>query len=183
MFFPSNFLRLLPLAALIAAGASFSSCASEARTGSTGPVRLGVGSGKTSIVWRESAYRRASSARKAGDPAPVQGSRYLALKVDATTAASGEDAVKDAAYCLKCHGPFDKLAERTKDYVTEWDEQANPHVYEPHDSRTIIECAECHDPHPLPFKPSADARVPDVKFCYSCHHAETLVNCNQCHKE
>ena len=98
-------------------------------------------------------------------------------------ASEEESAVKDAAYCLKCHGPFEKLAARTKDYVTEWDEAANPHVYVPHDSKSIVECSECHDPHAIPFKPSESARKPNVDYCYSCHHAQTLVNCNQCHNE
>lgn len=102
---------------------------------------------------------------------------------EVVSGASGESAVKDAAYCLKCHGPLEKLAARTKDYVTEWDEVANPHVYVPHDSKTIVECTECHDPHAIPFKPSESARKPNVDYCYSCHHAQTLVNCNQCHNE
>ena len=102
---------------------------------------------------------------------------------EVVSGASEESVVKDAAYCLKCHGPFEKLAERTKDYVTEWDESANPHVYVPHDSKSIVECSECHDPHPIPFAPSENARKPNVDYCYSCHHAQTLVNCNQCHNE
>jgi hypothetical protein len=104
-------------------------------------------------------------------------------KTDAVTGASEGGEAKDAAHCLKCHGPFEKLAEKTAKYVTEWDEVANPHVYVPHDSKTIVECSECHDPHPIPFKPVEGGREPSVKFCYSCHHAETLVNCKQCHKE
>jgi predicted CXXCH cytochrome family protein len=100
-----------------------------------------------------------------------------------SSASTEESAVKDAAYCLKCHGPFEKLVERTKDYVTEWDEKANPHRYVPHNSTTIVECSECHDPHPIPFQKTADMRKPNVDYCYSCHHAQTLVNCNQCHKD
>lgn len=94
-----------------------------------------------------------------------------------------EEGPKDAAYCLKCHGPFEKLAQRTKDYVTEWDEKANPHVYIPHDSKTIVDCTECHDAHAIPFKADENLRKPNVQYCYSCHHAETLVNCNKCHNE
>ncbi len=94
-----------------------------------------------------------------------------------------ESAVKDAAYCLKCHGPFEKLSKRTADFVTEWDEKANPHCYVPHDTTTIVECSECHDPHPIPFQPTEDQRTPNVKYCYSCHHGETLVKCTECHKD
>lgn len=104
---------------------------------------------------------------------------------DATSAATGESSsdVNDPAYCLKCHGPFEKLQARTKDYVTGWDEKANPHVYVPHESDTLVACTECHDPHAIPYKPSENTRTPNVDYCYSCHHAETLVNCNQCHNE
>ena len=102
---------------------------------------------------------------------------------DAVSSATDESAVKDSAYCLKCHGPFEKLAERTADYVTEWDEKANPHVYVPHESKTIVECAECHTPHEVPFKADEGAATPNVNYCYSCHHAETLANCNTCHNE
>jgi predicted CXXCH cytochrome family protein len=102
-----------------------------------------------------------------------------AADADAVSGATAE--AHDAATCLKCHGPFEKLAKRTEGYVTEWDEKANPHVHVPHDSTTIVECTECHDPHPIPFQAVKDGRKPTVKYCYSCHHAETLVNCNQCH--
>jgi predicted CXXCH cytochrome family protein len=100
-----------------------------------------------------------------------------------SSASTEESAVKDAAYCLKCHGSFEKLLERTKDYVTEWDEKANPHQYVPHNSTKVAECSECHDPHPIPFKKVEDARKPNVDYCYSCHHAQTLVNCKECHNE
>ncbi|HEY9053270.1 MAG TPA: cytochrome c3 family protein, partial [Rectinemataceae bacterium] len=102
---------------------------------------------------------------------------------DSVSAASEESAVHDAAYCLKCHGPFEALAERTKDYITEWDEKANPHVFVEHGTTTIVECAECHDPHPIPYEKVEGARKPNVSWCYSCHHAETLANCNTCHNE
>ncbi len=102
---------------------------------------------------------------------------------DAVSAASEESAIHDAAYCLKCHGPFEALAERSKDYVTEWDEKANPHVFVPHETTTIVECAECHDPHPIPYAKVEGAREPNVSWCYSCHHAETLAHCNTCHNE
>jgi len=100
-----------------------------------------------------------------------------------SSASTEESTVKDAVYCLKCHGPFEKLAERTKDYVTEWDEKANPHRYVKHNTKNIVECSECHDPHPIPFQKTAEIRKPNVDFCYSCHHAKTLVTCTECHKE
>ena len=102
---------------------------------------------------------------------------------DAFSAASEEADVSDPEYCLKCHGPFEKLQSMTEDYVTEWDEVANPHVYVPHDSKTLVSCGDCHDPHAIPYAPSENAREPNVNYCYSCHHAETLVHCIECHKE
>jgi|WetSurMetagenome_2_1015567.scaffolds.fasta_scaffold877356_1 predicted CXXCH cytochrome family protein len=102
-------------------------------------------------------------------------------KADAVSGATAANESHDASACLTCHGPFEALAARTADYVTDWDEKANPHVYVPHNSTTIVECTECHDPHKIPFEQAADARKPSVQWCYSCHHAETLVNCSKCH--
>ncbi len=102
---------------------------------------------------------------------------------EAVSAASDENAPKDKEYCLKCHGPFEKLAERTKDYVTEWDEKANPHVYVEHNTKDITECTECHEVHAIPLDPKIPVKKANVTYCYSCHHAETLVTCTQCHKE
>lgn len=102
---------------------------------------------------------------------------------DAVSAASEEADVSDPEYCLKCHGPFEKLQSTTEGYVTEWDEVTNPHVYVPHESKTLVSCGDCHDPHAIPYAPSENARKPNVNYCYSCHHAETLAHCNECHKE
>ncbi len=94
-----------------------------------------------------------------------------------------ESDVKDAAYCLKCHGPFEKLAERTKDYATEFDEKVNPHTYVPHNSTEIVDCTQCHDPHPIPYKATDNIQKPSVDYCYSCHHTQTFVSCSECHNE
>lgn len=102
---------------------------------------------------------------------------------EAVSAASDANAPKDKEYCLKCHGPFEKLAERTKDYVTEWDEKANPHVYVEHNTKDITECTECHEVHAIPLDPAVPVKKANVSYCYSCHHAETLVKCTDCHKE
>lgn len=94
-----------------------------------------------------------------------------------------ESAVKDATYCLKCHGPFEKLAEKTKDYETEFGEKVNPHRYVPHNSTSIVECTECHEPHPIPFKANDNMPKPTVDYCYSCHHMQTFETCSDCHNE
>ena len=94
-----------------------------------------------------------------------------------------ESAVKDAAYCLKCHGPFEKLAARTDNYTTEFGEKVNPHKYVPHDATSIVECSECHEPHPIPYNAATAPATPTVDYCYSCHHTQTFVTCSECHKE
>jgi len=124
---------------------------------------------------------QASDATSAATPSTEAGGDAAAS--EAVSGASVDEGPKDAAYCLKCHGPFEKLAERTKDYTTDWDEKANPHVYIPHNTKTIVDCTECHDVHAIPYNPTESLRTPNVQYCYSCHHAETLVNCNQCHNE
>lgn len=107
---------------------------------------------------------------------------------DATSAASKPkpaDVSNDpvASACLKCHGPFEALAEKTVDYVTEWDERANPHVVVPHDSNKIITCLDCHEAHELPVKAGTAFKKATVTACYSCHHAETFAACTDCHNE
>ena len=72
---------------------------------------------------------------------------------------------------------------RTKDYVTEWDEAANPHVLCA--ARLEVDRGVLRVPrspsHSL--QPTEDQRTPNVKYCYSCHHGETLVKCTECHKD
>jgi len=94
-----------------------------------------------------------------------------------------ESTVKDAAYCLKCHGPFEKLVARTENYETEFGEKVNPHKYVPHDSTSIVECSECHEPHPIPYTAASAPPAPTVDYCYSCHHTQTFATCSECHTE
>lgn len=117
-----------------------------------------------------------SATTKAETPAPPPGP-------GAISGASSLTEANGASYCLKCHGPFEKVQEGTKDYVTQWDEQVNPHVYVPHDSKTITNCTECHQAHPIPFKAGEAQPKAPVQYCYSCHHTEELVSCKECHKE
>jgi len=53
------------------------------------------------------------------------------------------------ASCMTCHGPYDKLAERTEQVTPR-----NPHMS--HEGE--LECSECHHAH----KPSVD-------YCAQCH--------------
>ncbi|MEI6874077.1 MAG: cytochrome c3 family protein [Spirochaetota bacterium] len=84
--------------------------------------------------------------------------------------------------CLDCHGPFESLVNATKAYKWPSGDLVSPHQYEPHTSKDIIDCTNCHKPHPLPpsesdIKAMAD---PDPSFCYSCHHTGVLT-CGTCH--
>jgi hypothetical protein len=194
------------VAALLAVAVSLSGCASSsgsalASTGSSpvlkklslspasqGPAFWGkaISPGGAQMILTQTTVQPAAPDATSGattEKASGAESAESAAPEAVSSASTEESAVKDAVYCLKCHGPFEKLAERTKDYVTEWDEKANPHVYVPHDSTKVLECSECHDLHPIPFKKVEDARKPNVDYCYSCHHAQTLVNCNECHQE
>ncbi len=108
----------------------------------------------------------------------------VCLVGDASPATS---ASKDA--CLNCHGPFDKLATSTANYVTPSGEKTTPHKYVPHDSKeakATPECSNCHQTHPLPPSESdrAALRKPEIDWCYgSCHHDNTFTPCKECHPE
>jgi hypothetical protein len=102
---------------------------------------------------------------------------------DAVSSASVEESPKDTAYCLKCHGPFEKLIDTTKDYVSQFDEHINPHQFVPHDSKSVPECAQCHEAHPIPYKAESAPASPELTYCYSCHHTQTFETCSQCHNE
>lgn len=102
---------------------------------------------------------------------------------EAVSSATVVEGPKDTAYCLKCHGPFEKLVEKTKDYVSQFDEHINPHQFVPHDSKSVPDCASCHEAHPIPFKAESAPASPELTYCYSCHHTQTFETCSQCHKE
>lgn len=102
---------------------------------------------------------------------------------EAVSSASVAEGPKDTAYCLKCHGPFEKIIDKTKDYVTQFDEHINPHRFVPHDSKSVPDCAECHEAHPIPFKAESAPASPELTYCYSCHHTQTFETCSQCHNE
>jgi len=101
-----------------------------------------------------------------------------------------EEVGKDT--CLTCHGPFDQLAEKTKDFQTPAGETLTPHRHIPHDTLTdeaIPECLKCHQPQPHPIPPeekdiaAAKAREkPNLELCYSCHHIREFISCKTCHQ-
>lgn len=72
--------------------------------------------------------------------------------------------------CPACHGgTLEALADKTKDYKTEFDENVNPHVYvdklaaKPHQSKVLPECIKCHKPHPMPPVPGMKVEKADLQ--------------------
>jgi hypothetical protein len=90
-----------------------------------------------------------------------------------------------AQKCLACHGPYDKLAEKTANFKAPSEETVTPHQYVPHEEKKDIpECTECHIPHPVPLVDKSEVVKPDnINYCYaSCHHANNLQPCKTCHQ-
>jgi hypothetical protein len=100
---------------------------------------------------------------------------------DAAPTGAGKEA------CLKCHGPFDKLADATAKYVAPSGETTTPHRYVPHkgeEPRNPPECGNCHRTHPVPPAESDLAALvkPKVDWCYTkCHHTKDFTPCKTCH--
>jgi DNA-binding transcriptional regulator of glucitol operon len=98
--------------------------------------------------------------------------------------AQSADSMTLSQKCLACHGPFDKLAEKTAAFVASSGETITPHQYIPHqDKKEFPECIECHRPHPVPLEDKSLVVRPDnVNWCYTgCHHASNLQPCKNCH--
>lgn len=71
--------------------------------------------------------------------------------------------------CLDCHGPFPDLVANAPSFTIKDGSKVNPHWYTPHDSKTIPDCAHCHEAHPLPPEGTVK-QSSDINFCFSCHH-------------
>jgi len=104
-----------------------------------------------------------------------------------TTGPAAESASKEA--CLKCHGPYEKLAGAPVLYALQSGEKINPHVYVPHaarEAKSIPECGNCHQPHAIPPNKARIKGQPkaDVQWCYTaCHHNNDFEPCKNCHKQ
>jgi len=75
--------------------------------------------------------------------------------------------------CVKCHGGYDQLAEKTKNskvFVALDGKVMNPH--DTHKGR--VECFNCHKMH---------KDRPPIEYCYGCHHGRQLNNCKDCHSK
>jgi hypothetical protein len=83
--------------------------------------------------------------------------------------------------CLSCHGPFDKLASKTGNYVMPSGEKTTPHRYVPHDGKNIPVCTLCHKRHRVPLTSKEGVGKGNVDWCSSCHHANNFRRCNECH--
>jgi hypothetical protein len=90
--------------------------------------------------------------------------------------------------CLKCHGPFEKLATASPSYVAPSGEKIVPHRFVPHNSKeakAIPGCDNCHEPHAVPPTGPTPGAPPkaDVQWCYTtCHHKNNFALCKDCHK-
>ena len=88
------------------------------------------------------------------------------------------------AVCLKCHGPFEKLASAPPSFISPSGEKIVPHRYIPHDQKDIPDCVNCHQPHSA--NPTATELAalpkPNVRLCFDCHHKENFKRCKACHK-
>jgi len=98
-----------------------------------------------------------------------------------------QEATEGPDVCLKCHGPFDKLRERTSKFVAPSGETISPHRHVPHDSKeasSLPNCDNCHKAHPVPPADSDLAALPKpkVEWCYEkCHHTKDFTPCKTCH--
>jgi predicted CXXCH cytochrome family protein len=86
--------------------------------------------------------------------------------------------------CLECHGPFDELTAAPITFAAENGDKINPHRYVPHNRREakgIVDCTNCHNPHPVPLASKAGLTKANADWCYSCHHTHDFVPCQTCH--
>lgn len=94
-------------------------------------------------------------------------------------------------YCLGCHGPYEKVFNASANYTFYDGSKINPHITvdpaasKPHASgKGILECAKCHELHPIPITPTAAKNLPraELKYCFGCHHTGGFTSCNKCHE-
>jgi len=98
-------------------------------------------------------------------------------------AAADKPSGKDV--CLECHGPFDELAAAPITFAAENGSRINPHRYVPHnrkEAKGIVDCTNCHNPHPVPLVSKVGLTKADAELCYSCHHTHDFAPCQTCHR-
>ena len=84
--------------------------------------------------------------------------------------------------CLDCHGPYPDLVAEAPTVTIKDGSKVNPHWYVPHETKTVPDCALCHEDHPLP--PEEIETTRNIYYCFSCHHhREDFTPCNNviCH--
>ena len=93
------------------------------------------------------------------------------------------------AFCLSCHGPFEKVAQASADYKFFDGSVVNPHTTveltasKPHVSgKGVVDCVRCHQPHPQPLASVSDVVPADLTYCFGCHHQGVFTPCSQCHE-
>ncbi len=115
----------------------------------------------------------------------------LAAAVSAPAMADDEaETQKAAQQCLMCHGSFDAIREKTKNWKDEFDSPVNPHQYidgknaKPHQGAKVLpDCKGCHGQHPLPLPKGYQHKMATVSTCYGCHHEENFKKCSECHND
>lgn len=97
---------------------------------------------------------------------------------------------QDAQKCLMCHGSFDAIRDKSKNWKDEFDQPVNPHQYidgknaKPHAAGKVLpDCKGCHGEHPLPPPKGYQHKKPTVSTCYGCHHEENFTPCGKCHDD
>ena len=99
--------------------------------------------------------------------------------------------VVSSAQCLACHGPFEKIVAGSVSHLTDRGDKINPHTtvdetqLKVHKSaKGMIECANCHKPHPPTATSAKDVPEPNMDMCYiQCHHRGNFTPCASCHKD
>lgn len=82
--------------------------------------------------------------------------------------------------CLRCHGDYKQLAEKTKDskaFTTLDGRIINPHDVSATvkaDGHDRTECYNCHKVHET---------TRPIDYCYGCHHSRQLNSCKECHSK
>lgn len=99
-------------------------------------------------------------------------------EIHAKGGTSTEEVTVSKDVCLKCHGPYTTLAEKTKDSIALKDTAGT--VVNPHDTpknsghaADMDDCRNCHAIHKVPKGAAA--------YCYNCHHTGKF-ECGGCHK-
>ena len=132
----------------------------------------------------------ASDAAATGGEATTEAAGAAPAAAPAATSAAVGPAAQ-TALCQGCH-PRDQVLAQTANYEAGDGTLVQPHTTidtsvtnereNPHLSGTgIVDCVNCHQPHPLP-PTGAQVTKADLNYCYgTCHHTGNFTTCSSCH--